>query len=135
MELGMDIINDFDAYAQNILISGSMDQRTMINAMYMKFKSINILRIIHIAHKMPTMSLFHCENLHQYNLISNQNYSEVFQDMINLGLTPDDMKLIREEDGTIGFALKLSGIKKFAEHNQKMKLALDVYNYFISSIE
>ena len=82
---------------------------------------------------LPTNRLFTGDLLIDYNIIPALNISEAFNYVRNLGITPDDAGLFN--DGKMNFALKLSGLKKIAPHEAKLKLLLDHVEWVFSAYE
>ena len=78
-----------------------------------------------ICHLFPSMRILSGDMLTKSNIIPCSNISEAFNYVRSFGVIEEDGALFHEQDGTLNFSLRLSGLKKIAEHEPKMKSLLD----------
>ena len=94
-----------------------------------------MMRFAYSCHMFPTMRVFTGDLLIKNKVIPAENTSEAFNYIINLGVNPEDGALFREENGKMNFTLKLSGLKKIADHHQKMKMILEHVSWVLTASE
>ena len=98
-------------------------------------QDVALMRSTYMCHMCPMMRVFDGDLLIKHKVIPAVNTSEAFNYIISLGVNPEDGALFREADGKINFTLKLSGLKKIAAHQQKMKIILEHVQWVLTASE
>ncbi|RLN68838.1 hypothetical protein BBJ28_00002714 [Nothophytophthora sp. Chile5] len=83
------------------------------------------MRFAVAAHLHPTFCVFPSDVLLGCGLVPFTNTSEAFEQFAAFGVTREEMKLMREENGSIAFALSLVGLVKCAVHYASIKELLE----------
>lgn len=87
------------------------------------------------CHFEPMYRVFTGDVLISNQMLPTQNLSEAFEFVKNLGATPDEMALTKEDDGKINFGLSLAGLKLCANYCQPVKDVLSHASWILTALE
>lgn len=91
--------------------------------------------IVFMCKVLPSNPLVQGDMLVAKRFLPSHNVSEAFNYAINLGVNPNDAKLMRMEDGSLNFVLMLSGVKKIADREQRVKDLLEHASWIMTAYD
>lgn len=91
--------------------------------------------IVFMCKVLPSNPLLQGDMLVAKRFLPSHNVSEAFNYVLNIGVNPNDAKLMRMEDRKLDFVLMLSGVKKIADREQRVKDLLEHASWIMTAYD
>ena len=98
-------------------------------------KDAQVMRAAVMCEYLPEYRIFTGDLLMKNQIIPFMNASEAFEHIIQLGVTPFEMALMKEEDGSTNFTLSLHGLRKCAARHRDLQDILNHAKWIAESAE